>query len=323
MERSIRTLDRCDIAILVSAEWSNEDEAMLQRIRERDIPFIVVLNQFTDQEPAVPAGLEDRCVILSAKTGTGLAKLREKIIALAPEDFLASDRMLGDLVEEHAPVLLITPIDKAAPKGRLIMPQVQAIRDALDHHAYCVVVTEDCVEQALADLKRQPCLAVTDSQIFGSVAKIIPDSIPLTSFSILLARMKGDLATCAAGAEVIRDLQDGAKVLIAEACTHHPAEEDIGRVKLPRWIREFTGKDISFTVVSGPDFPDDLSSYDLVIHCGACTFNRRAVLTRILRCKEAGVPFTNYGVAIACVKGILPRTMSPFKTEKNPGDPQK
>ena len=323
VERSIRTLDRCDIAILVSAEWSNEDEAMLQRIRERDIPFIVVLNQFTDQEPAIPAGLEDRCVILSAKTGTGLAKLREKIIALAPEDFLASDRILGDLVEEHAPVLLITPIDKAAPKGRLIMPQVQAIRDALDHHAYCVVVTEDCVEQALADLKRQPCLAVTDSQIFGSVAKIIPDSIPLTSFSILLARMKGDLATCAAGAEVIRDLQDGAKVLIAEACTHHPAEEDIGRVKLPRWIREFTGKDISFTVVSGPDFPDDLSSYDLVIHCGACTFNRRAVLTRILRCKEAGVPFTNYGVAIACVKGILPRTMSPFKTEKNPGDPQK
>lgn len=313
VERSLKILDRCDMAILVTRQWSVEDASMLELIQARNIPVIVVLNQFQDEAPAIPEGLSAPVLTLSAKTGAGLAQLREKIIALAPEDFLSSDRMLGDLVEEHAPVLLITPIDKAAPKGRLIMPQVQAIRDALDHHAYCVVVTEDCVEQALADLKRQPCLAVTDSQIFGSVAKLIPDSIPLTSFSILLARMKGDLTTCAAGAEVIKNLQDGSKVLIAEACTHHPAEEDIGRVKLPRWIREFTGKDISFTVVSGPDFPNDLSTYDLVIHCGACTFNRRAVLTRILRCREAGVPFTNYGVAIACVKGILPRTLSPFK----------
>lgn len=313
VERSLKILDRCDMAILVTRQWSTEDASMLELIQTRNIPVIVVLNQFQDEAPAIPEGLSAPVLTLSAKTGAGLAQLREKIIALAPEDFLSSDRMLGDLVEEHAPVLLITPIDKAAPKGRLIMPQVQAIRDALDHHAYCVVVTEDCVEQALADLKRQPCLAVTDSQIFGSVAKLIPDSIPLTSFSILLARMKGDLTTCAAGAEVIKNLQDGSKVLIAEACTHHPAEEDIGRVKLPRWIREFTGKDISFTIVSGPDFPNDLSTYDLVIHCGACTFNRRAVLTRILRCREAGVPFTNYGVAIACVKGILPRTLSPFK----------
>lgn len=314
VERSIKILDRCDMALLVTKEWSAEDAAMLKVIQERNIPVIVVLNRFTDDAPAVPEDLTVPVVTLSAKTGSGLAQLREKIVASAPEDFLSSDRMLGDLVEEHAPVLLITPIDKAAPKGRLIMPQVQAIRDALDHRAYCVVVTEDCVEQALSDLKRQPCLAVTDSQIFGSVAKVIPDSIPLTSFSILLARMKGDLTTCAEGAEVIKNLKDGSKVLIAEACTHHPAEEDIGRVKLPRWIREFTGKDISFTVVSGPDFPNDLSTYDLVIHCGACTFNRRAVLTRILRCKEAGVPFTNYGVAIACVKGILPRTLSPFHT---------
>lgn len=313
VERSLKILDRCDMAILVTRQWSAEDASVLELIQTRNIPVIVVLNQFQDEAPAIPEGLSAPVLTLSAKTGAGLAQLREKIIALAPEDFLSSDRMLGDLVEKHAPILLITPIDKAAPKGRLIMPQVQAIRDALDHHAYCVVVTEDCVEQALADLKRQPCLAVTDSQIFGSVAKLIPDSIPLTSFSILLARMKGDLTTCAAGAEVIKNLQDGSKVLIAEACTHHPAEEDIGRVKLPRWIREFTGKDISFTVVSGPDFPNDLSTYDLVIHCGACTFNRRAVLTRILRCREAGVPFTNYGVAIACVKGILPRTLSPFK----------
>ena len=205
------------------------------------------------------------------------------------------------------------------------MPQVQAIRDALDNLAYCVVTTPETLPQALENMKEPPVLAVTDSQVFGSVSKMVPESIPLTSFSILLARMKGDLATCAAGAEKIAELKDGSRVLIAEACTHHAIADDIGRVKIPNWIREYTGcQNIEFVHQSGPEFPADLKTYyDLVIHCGACTFNRRAVLTRILRCKEAGVPFTNYGVAIACVKGILPRTMSPFKTEKNPGDPQK
>ncbi|MBQ7401574.1 MAG: [Lentisphaeria bacterium] len=171
---------------------------------------------------------------------------------------------------------------------------------------------------ALENMKEPPVLAVTDSQVFGSVSKMVPRSIPLTSFSILLARMKGDLATCAAGARKIAELKDGSKVLIAEACTHHAIADDIGRVKIPNWIREYTGcKNIEFVHQSGPEFPADLRTYDLVIHCGACTFNRKAVLSRILRCQEQGVAFTNYGVAIAFVKGILERTLSPFPELQN------
>jgi len=252
-------------------------------------------------------------VEVSAQTGTGLAALRAALVNAAPEGFLGARPMLGDLIAPGDSVLLITPIDKEAPKGRMILPEVQAIRDTLDHDALCLCVTEHHIADMLARLKTPPALAVTDSQAFGIASRSVPPEIPLTSFSILLARMKGDLAACAAGAAAIDRLHDGSRVLVAEACTHHPIGDDIGRVKLPRWIREYRHTDgIEFTMAAGADFPDDLTQYDLVLHCGACTFNRRAVLSRILHCREQGVPFTNYGVAIAHIHGILERALSPF-----------
>lgn len=319
IQRTMKVLDHCDIALLVSnAEiWNGDEERFLADLNARRIPTVIVFNK-KDEIP-VPetfsmrfASEKQPFTALSAATGDGIARLRENLILLTPDDFLNAGCMLGDLVRPGSAVLLITPIDKEAPKGRMILPQVQAIRDTLDHDSYCIVTTERNVEKALANLKEPPCLAVTDSQVFGTVASSVPPSVPLTSFSILLARLKGDLAVCAAGAAAISRLKDGAKVLIAEACTHHPIEEDIGRVKLPNWLKEYTGKNLTINVVSGPDFPDDLAAYDLVIHCGACTFNRKNVLSRILRCQAAGVPFTNYGVAIAFVKGILKRALIPF-----------
>lgn len=318
VERSIAVLDRCDLVLLVTNPEIKDhtEDTLISSLKAKNIPYIIVSGK-ADLFPPDAAFRESfgdvPFVAVSAKKEMNRSALQEAIIRIAPEDFLSSAQFLGGLSKPGEPVLLITPIDKEAPKGRLIMPQVQAIRDALDNVAYCVVTTPETLPQALANLKNPPVLAVTDSQVFGSVAKMVPDSIPLTSFSILLARMKGDLATCAAGAAKIADLKNGSRVLIAEACTHHAIADDIGRVKIPNWIREYTGCDnIEFVHQSGPDFPADLNSFDLVIHCGACTFNRKAVLSRILRCQEQGVPFTNYGVAIAFIKGILMRTLSPF-----------
>lgn len=317
-ERSRRVFERCDLALLVANGSLGETESrLLEEFRKKAIPCVVVFAQCDVLRP--DASLLERLkrekidfVETSAQTGEGIGELRAALIRNAPEGFLGSTPMLGDLVAPMSPVLLITPIDKEAPKGRMILPQVQAIRDVLDHDAYCVVVRENAVEQALRDLNRLPGLAVTDSQAFGTVSQLLPPEIPLTSFSILLARMKGDLATCAAGAAKIDRLRDGDCVLVAEACSHHPIGDDIGREKLPRWIRNHAQADVKFHFASGADFPEDLSPYALVLHCGACTFNRRAVLSRILRCREQGVPFTNYGVAIAHVHGILERALAPF-----------
>lgn len=317
-ERSRRIFERCDLALLVAVgELDETEEDLRKEFESRRIPYLVAFSQCDVKKPS--AELLERLkrdkidfVLVSAKTREGMSSLRAALIRNAPEDFLGSTPMLGDLVPPMSPVLLITPIDKEAPKGRMILPQVQAIRDVLDHDAYCVVVRENAIEQALRDLTRPPALAVTDSQAFGKVSQAVPPEVPLTSFSILLARMKGDLATCAAGAARIDRLRDGDRVLVAEACTHHPIGDDIGREKLPRWIRNHTRADVKFSVVSGADFPEDLSPYALVLHCGACTFNRRAVLSRILRCREQGVPFTNYGVAIAHIHGILERALAPF-----------
>lgn len=263
---------------------------MLDNLKERSVSFVMV----------------------SAGKGEGLGELREMILRKAPEDFLSSDKMLGDLVPAGSAVMLITPIDIEAPKGRMILPQVQAIRDTLDHDCYCLVVKENSLADALANMKTPPALAVTDSQAFGTVSPIVSETIPLTSFSILLARQKGDLAACAAGAAAIGNLKPSSRVLIAEACSHHPIGEDIGTVKLPNWLRRRCSPDLVIEHVQGHDFPKDLSGYDLVIHCGACTFNRREVLSRILQCSEQGVPFTNYGVAIAFCFGILERALKPF-----------
>ena len=319
VERSRKVIDRCDMALLVftADSWSTEEEELAAIFNERHIPFLAVCNKTDLQQPGETlvnrlAELKVPLVPISIKDSTGLDLLREKLIEFAPEGYLVNRPVLGDLTTPEKPVLLITPIDKEAPKGRLIMPQVQAIRDALDHEAWCVVAKENAIGAALANMKETPVLAVTDSQVFGPVSKAVPPEIPLTSFSILMARMKGDLSACAAGAAAIAKLKPGDKILIAEGCAHHPIAEDIGRVKLPRWIREYTKFDLEFVHVQGQDFPADLSPYAMVIHCGACTFNRRAVLSRILQCERAGVPFTNYGVAIAFLHGILERALSPF-----------
>ena len=318
VEKSRKIFERADLALLVSdASWGRFEEELLAIFAARKTNVIAVFNKIDQAPPPerILADLDARGiphVALSARTGEGLHDLREMILRKAPEDFLSSDRLLGDLVPKGAAVMLITPIDLEAPKGRMILPQVQAIRDTLDHDCYCLVVKENSLADALADLKTPPALAVTDSQAFGTVSPIVPDSVPLTSFSILLARQKGDLPTCAAGAAAIGNLKADSRVLIAEACSHHPIGEDIGTVKIPNWLRRRCSPDLVIEHAQGHDFPKDLSGYDLVIHCGGCTFNRREMLSRILQCTEQGVPFTNYGVAIAYCFGILERALRPF-----------
>jgi [FeFe] hydrogenase H-cluster maturation GTPase HydF len=220
--------------------------------------------------------------------------------------------LLGDLVGPGEMAVLVVPIDKEAPKGRLIMPQVQSIRDLLDSDAYCAVVKERELRACLENLKRPPKLVVTDSQAFLKVAADTPRDVPITSFSILFSRFRGDLPAQVEGTLAIERLKTGDRILIAEHCSHHPIGEDIGRVKLPRWLTQYVGGKLEFDHVQGNDFPDDLSPYKLVIHCGACTANRRAMLSRIMRCRQAGVPITNYGLAIAYSLGIFERALEPF-----------
>jgi [FeFe] hydrogenase H-cluster maturation GTPase HydF len=242
----------------------------------------------------------------------GLPELREALLDLAPADFIDSPAIVGDLVGPGELAVLVVPIDKEAPKGRLILPQVQAIRDLLDGDALCMVVKERELRSALDRLKTPPKLVVTDSQAFLKVAADTPEEIPLTSFSILMARFKGDLTAQVEGTLAIERLRSGDRVLIAEACTHHPIGEDIGRVKIPRWLTQYTGVKLEFETVQGRDFPEDLASYKLVVHCGACMWNRRQMLSRILQCQHAGVAITNYGLTIAYSLGIFARALEPF-----------
>ena len=318
MEKSRKILERTDLALLVSdGSWSEFEQQLAAEFRQRNIPFIAVFNK-SDLHRPDPAVLEKMAaekmetVLLSARNGSGLEDLRNAILRLAPEDFMNSAALLDGIAPAGQPVLLITPIDKEAPRGRLILPQVQAIRDALDHDAWCVVAKEDKVTAALENLKTPPALAVTDSQVFGVIGQKIPEEIPLTSFSILMARLKGDLTACARGAAAIGRLTNDSTVMIAEACSHPPIGEDIGRVKIPAWLRRNGLPDLKFRFVQGHDFPEDLSGVDLVIHCGGCMFNRREILFRILQCSRQGVPFTNYGTAIAHCFGILDRALKPF-----------
>jgi [FeFe] hydrogenase H-cluster maturation GTPase HydF len=258
------------------------------------------------------AGLKLPVVCTSAVQGTGLADLRQGLLTCAPPDFIDSPVFLGDLVGPGELAVLVVPIDKEAPKGRLILPQVQAIRDLLDSDAFCLVVKERELRRALERLKTPPKLVVTDSQAFLKVAADTPRAVPLTSFSILMSRFKGDLLAQVQGAVALDSLCSGDRVLVAEACAHHPIGEDIGRVKIPRWLTQYVGGKLEFVHVQGHDFPADLSPFKLVIHCGACMWNRREMLGRILRCQQAGVPITNYGLTIAYSLGIFERALGPF-----------
>lgn len=319
VEKSRKILERTDLALIISGngKWENLEESLAEQFRSLKIPFIAVFNK-SDlylPDPELLQRLENEktaVVKVSALNGEGFGELRTKIIASAPEDFLTPQGMLPEFINRNSFSVLVTPVDIEAPKGRLILPQVQAIRDALDRESWCVVTKEDHLSDVLETMNRNPDLVVTDSQMFAQVSKTVPEDVPLTSFSILLARQKTDLSVCASGAAAIDFLQDGSRVLIAEACTHHPVGEDIGTVKIPALLRKKTGKTLQIEHSRGHDFPADLSEYSLVIHCGACMFNRREMLTRMAYCREKGVAFTNYGVCIAHCVGILERALRPF-----------
>lgn len=317
--RTRRALDRTDLGIVVSGggDWGSFEEGLLAELQDRKVGVLVVFNK-ADQAtpgPALEARLQAagiRTVRTSATTGEGLGALRAALLAAAPADYFDARRIVGDLVEPGELVVLVVPIDKEAPKGRLILPQVQTIRDLLDSDAFCMVVKERELRAALGRLTSPPGLVVTDSQAFLKVAADTPPGVPMTSFSILFARFQGDLTEMVRGTLAIEGLQQGDRVLIAESCTHHPIGEDIGRVKIPRWLGQYTGARLEFDSVQGRDFPDDLSPWKLVVHCGNCMGNRREMLSRILRCRQQSVPITNYGLTIAYSLGIFERALAPF-----------
>ncbi len=319
VERTQQVFDRTDLAVLVVAcgHWGEFEEGILRECRRREIPIIALFNKCDIQRP--PTVLEQRLksdriplVCTVATRGEGILDLREALIRTAPDELINTPHVIGDLVPPGELVVLVVPIDLEAPKGRLIQPQVMAIRDLLDVDAYCMVVKERELRDALDRLNKPPALVVTDSQCFLKVAGDTPNDVPMTSFSILFARFKGDLAELVRGALAVEGLRPGDHVLMAEACSHHPIGDDIGRVKIPRWLRQYVGGNLEFTHVQGHDFPQDLSPYRLVVHCGACMWNRREMLTRILHCRQQRVPIANYGTTIANSLGILQRALAPF-----------
>ena len=319
VERSRQAFDGSDIGVLVAEadRWGDFEEQILAALNAREIPAIVVFNKADVAQPAAELTrrlqeIHVRTLQTVATDGRGVLDLRQALIDRAPADFVDSPAILGDLVGPGQMAVLVVPIDKEAPKGRLILPQVQSIRDLLDTDAFCMVVKERELRAALERLKSPPRLVVTDSQAFLKVAADTPRRIPMTSFSILFSRFKGDLLTQVRGAMAVERLRTGDQVLVAEACSHHPITEDIGRVKIPRWLTQYVGGRLTFTHVQGRDFPDDLSPYKLVIHCGACMWNRRQMLSRMLMCRRAGVPITNYGLVISYSLGIFERALEPF-----------
>ena len=312
VKRAKQVLSKTDIAILVvdaAKGLQALDTELIETFKARNIPCIEVFNK-SDLLTEIPPSVENR-IYVSAEKNSNIWELKELIGKLA--DKAESDKkIIGDLVSPDDIVVLVTPIDESAPKGRMILPQVQTIRDVLDYDAINLVVKETGLEAALKSLAKPPKLVVTDSQAFGKVSKIVPESIPLTSFSILFARYKGELCELVRGAAALDRLKDGEKVLISEGCTHHRQCNDIGTVKLPGWILGYTKKQLTFEYTSGNEFPDELSDYALVIHCGGCMLTEREMKSRIRRAADAGVPMTNYGTVIAKIHGILRRSLELF-----------
>ena len=310
VKKTREILRTCDIAVLVvdaSTGMTPTDRELLDLIRERDIPFLTVWNK-TDLAAAqlVPEGT----AAASSLTGDGISELKERLARLKPE---REERPLAeDLVSPGELCVLVCPIDESAPKGRLILPQQQVIRDLMDHGAIPVVCRDTELDALLKKPGLDPALVITDSQAFRTVSAIVPDALPLTSFSILMARYKGFLDTAVKGISAAGTLQDGDRILLAEGCTHHRQCNDIGTVKIPRWLRQYTGKELQIDTCSGREFPEDLTPYRLVIHCGGCMLTENAVLARMNQAIRQGIPFTNYGIAIAFMTGALERSLRLF-----------
>lgn len=320
IEKTMKIINRTDVAIVV-CDYNGIDDYernLIKKFNELKIPFMIFINK-TDEKYPSDSIIEDlknyteHILLSSVKTDDLIVfKIKELLVKLLPEDFVNSPKIVGDLIPQGSTVILVIPIDKEAPKGRIILPQVQTLRDLLDNNCVSVVVKESELKSAIDNLKIAPSLVVTDSQAFKNVSEIVPENIPLTSFSILFARLKGDLNAFSQGAKSIEKLQDGDRVLILESCTHHAIEDDIGRVKIPNLLRKKTGKNLIIDNIAGHDFPD-ISKYKLIIHCGACMTNRREVLSRILLASENNVPITNYGICISYCLGILPRALKIFE----------
>lgn len=322
IEKTMKVINRTDVAVII-CDYKGFDEyeiGLVKKFEELKIPYMVVVNK-SDVEEISDVALEkiksvvgENTPILKTSATSDkeiVFKFKAKLVKMLPEDFVNSPKIVGDLVPPKSTVILVIPIDKEAPKGRIILPQVQTIRDLLDSDclSYSVKVSE--LAEAINNLKESPALVVTDSQAFREVSQIVPENIPLTSFSILFARLKGDLKAFAEGAKAIDELKDGDKVLILESCTHHAIEDDIGRVKIPNLLLKKTGKNLVIDNYAGHDLPD-ISKYNLIIHCGACMTNRREVLSRILLANENGIPITNYGMTISYCLGIMDRAMKIF-----------
>ncbi len=324
VKKTKEVMRRTDLAVMVvdpEQGIDSHEKELLEWLVDRDIPVVGAINKidlFQEEQDLKLSGLENleetaniNFKKVSAEENINIEELKKEIVFIAPEEF-EEPEIIGDLINPQNTVLLVVPIDMAAPKGRLILPQVQTIRDILDNKSLAVTVKEDQLPTALQKLQYPPEIVITDSQVFGKVAEKVPQNIPLTGFSILFARYKGDLKIYTKGVKAIKKLQKGDRVLISESCTHHRTSEDIGTVKIPRWLNQMVGEELIFDHVTGREFPDNLNNYKLIIQCGGCMANKREILYRIKKADNMGVPITNYGILIARVKGILQRALEPF-----------
>ena len=320
VQKGLDVLRKTDIALLIvdgTAGMSPEDERMEEELKKRGLPYLVVFNKWdlvqeksAGEENSGAEPEDERHIRVSARTGEGIQELKERLARMVPAG--KEKRLVGDLLEPQDLVVLVVPIDKAAPKGRLILPQQQTIRDVLESGAVSVVVREKELKETLKKLGTKPKLVITDSQVFGLVDRDTPEDILLTSFSILFARYKGNLAQAVRGVGALESLRDGDKILISEGCTHHRQCDDIGTVKLPRWIENYTGKKPEFVFTSGTGFERNLKEYHMIVHCGGCMLNEQEMQYRLKMAESQGVPMTNYGILIAYMKGILERSLQPF-----------
>lgn len=316
VERTRKALAETDIAVLVidATEGEGDEVKTLEgEIKKRGIPYLKIYNKADLLDKDVKA--KDGVILASAKSGTGIDEIKAALGKFA-EIAKKTRPIISDLISHGDTVILVTPIDEAAPKGRIILPQQLVLRDLLDCHARAIVCQPEELSQTVALLNVPPKLVITDSQVFGRVAKDLPKDIPLTSFSIIMARYKGELTALTEGFKALSEVKTGDKILISEGCTHHRQCGDIGSVKLPKWIREYTNAEPEFHFSSGRDFPSDLAEYKLIVHCGGCMLNEAEMKHRLTVAKEAGVPTVNYGIAIAGIKGILERSLRPFTEAK-------